>query len=103
MAHSPAVGALTAGSRGHRLIKLNDVDPRARLADVLANLPDNPNHRIGELTPWALSRSTRHDSRRHIADLNPSSHQLTRPRAHLGRVHCSKLPEGLDAEAAGLG
>jgi transposase len=33
--------------------KLNDVDPRARLADVLATLPDHPIHRIGEMMPWA--------------------------------------------------
>ena len=33
--------------------KLNDVDPRAWLADVLAKLPDHPAHRVGELMPWA--------------------------------------------------
>jgi transposase len=33
--------------------KLNDVDPRAWLADVLARLPDHPVHRVGELMPWA--------------------------------------------------
>ena len=33
--------------------KLNDVDPRAWLADVLAKLPDHPAHRIGEMMPWA--------------------------------------------------
>ena len=33
--------------------KLNDVDPRAWLADVLARLPDHPAHRVGELLPWA--------------------------------------------------
>jgi transposase len=33
--------------------KLNDVDPRAWLADVLARLPDHPAHRVGELMPWA--------------------------------------------------
>jgi transposase len=32
--------------------KLNDVDPRAWLADVLARLPDHPARRIGELLPW---------------------------------------------------
>jgi transposase len=32
--------------------KLNDVDPRAWLADVLARLPDHPAHRVGELLPW---------------------------------------------------
>ena len=33
--------------------KLNYVDPRAWLADVLAKLPDHPAHRIGEMMPWA--------------------------------------------------
>jgi transposase len=32
--------------------KLNDVDPRAWLADVLAKLPDHPAQRIDELMPW---------------------------------------------------
>jgi transposase len=32
--------------------KLNDVDPQAWLADVLARLPDHPAKRIGELLPW---------------------------------------------------
>lgn len=33
--------------------KLNDVDPRAWLADVLARLPDHPALRVGDLMPWA--------------------------------------------------
>ncbi len=33
--------------------KMNDVDPRAWLADVLARLPDHPAHRVSELMPWA--------------------------------------------------
>jgi transposase len=32
--------------------KLNDVDPQAWLADVLARLPDHPAKRISELLPW---------------------------------------------------
>ncbi len=32
--------------------KLNDVDPQAWLADVLARLPDHAIRRIGELLPW---------------------------------------------------
>jgi len=32
--------------------KLNDVDPRAWLADVLARLPDHPAKRIREFLPW---------------------------------------------------
>jgi transposase len=32
--------------------KLNDVDPQAWLADVLARLQDHPARRIDELLPW---------------------------------------------------
>ena len=32
--------------------KLNDVDPRAWLADVLARLPEHPAKRLAELLPW---------------------------------------------------
>jgi transposase len=32
--------------------KLNDIDPQAWLADVLARLPDHPARRIDELLPW---------------------------------------------------
>jgi transposase len=32
--------------------KLNDVDPLAWLADVLARLQDHPAKRIDELLPW---------------------------------------------------
>ena len=32
--------------------KLNDIDPRAWLADVLARLPDHQPGGIGELLPW---------------------------------------------------
>ena len=32
--------------------KLNDVDPRAWLADVLARIADHPVKRIDELLPW---------------------------------------------------
>jgi transposase len=32
--------------------KLNDLDPQAWLADVLARLPDHPARRISELLPW---------------------------------------------------
>ena len=32
--------------------KLNDADPRAWLADVLARLPDHPAKRLDELLPW---------------------------------------------------
>ena len=32
--------------------RLNDVDPRAWLADVLARLPDHPARRLDDLLPW---------------------------------------------------
>jgi transposase len=32
--------------------KLNDIDPQAWLADVLARLPDHPARRLAELLPW---------------------------------------------------
>jgi hypothetical protein len=38
--------------------KLNDTDPRAWLADVLARLPDHPAKRVGELLPWVGNRAT---------------------------------------------
>ncbi len=31
---------------------MNDIDPQAWLADVLARLPDYPAKRIHELLPW---------------------------------------------------
>ena len=36
--------------------KLNDVDPQAWLADVLARLPDHPAKRINDLLPWNWHR-----------------------------------------------
>jgi transposase len=35
-----------------QIAKLNDVDPQAWLADVLARLQDHPAKRIDELLPW---------------------------------------------------
>jgi transposase len=32
--------------------KMNDVDPQARLADVLARLPDHPANKVADLLPW---------------------------------------------------
>jgi hypothetical protein len=32
--------------------KMNDVDPRAWLADVLARIADHPAARLHELLPW---------------------------------------------------
>src|SRR5947209_14429075 len=39
--------------------KLNNVDPQAWLADVLARLPDHPAKRIHELLPWNWHPPTR--------------------------------------------
>ena len=36
--------------------KLNDVDPQAWLADVLARILDHPAKRIAELLPWNWKR-----------------------------------------------
>jgi len=38
--------------------KMNDVDPQAWLADVLARLAGHPAHRIDELLPWNWRRAT---------------------------------------------
>ncbi|MBB4201117.1 hypothetical protein GGD83_004955, partial [Rhodoblastus sphagnicola] len=32
--------------------KLNDIDPQAWLADLLARLPDHPAKQIDDLLPW---------------------------------------------------
>jgi|HubBroStandDraft_2_1064218.scaffolds.fasta_scaffold2010908_1 hypothetical protein len=32
---------------------MNDVDPQAWLADVLARLPDHPASKVTELLPWS--------------------------------------------------
>lgn len=32
--------------------KMNDIDPQAWLADVLARIADHPAHRLDELLPW---------------------------------------------------
>jgi len=51
-------GSDTGGHRAAALYtlietcKLNDVDPRAWLADVLERLPSHPAKRINELLPW---------------------------------------------------
>lgn len=46
----------------HTLIataKLNDVDPQAWLADMLARLPDHSARRIADLLPWQWCGSRR--------------------------------------------
>ena len=44
--------------------KLNDVDPRAWLADVLGRIADHPARRLDELLPWNWAR---HPERRNLA------------------------------------
>lgn len=38
--------------------KLNDIDPQAWLADILARLPGHPASRLDELMPWSWRRQT---------------------------------------------
>ena len=38
--------------------KLNDADPQAWLADVLARIADLPQTRLGELLPWNWSKTS---------------------------------------------
>ena len=40
-----------ATGTSHRL-QLNDIDPQAWLADVLARIADLPQNRLAELLPW---------------------------------------------------
>ena len=40
--------------------KLNDIDPQAWLADMLARLHDHPAKRIAELLPWNWKRQQSH-------------------------------------------
>ena len=41
--------------------KLNDVDPQAWLADVLARISGTPKSQLDELLPWNWQDSQRHD------------------------------------------
>lgn len=38
--------------------KMNDIDPQAWMADVLARLPDMPMSRVHELLPWHWKAAT---------------------------------------------
>jgi transposase len=40
--------------------KMNDVDPQAWLADLLARLPDYPAHKVAELLPWNWKANQQH-------------------------------------------
>lgn len=42
--------------------KLNDIDPQAWLADILAHLPDHPARRIDELLPWNWKHDSQHQA-----------------------------------------
>jgi transposase len=46
------INSPAAASRWQKTAKLNDVDPQAWLADVLARLQDHAARRIAELLPW---------------------------------------------------
>jgi transposase len=39
---------------------MNDVDPQAWLADVLARIADHPAHKLEELMPWRWAAERRH-------------------------------------------
>jgi hypothetical protein len=39
--------------------KMNNIDPQARLADVLARIAEHPVHRLEELLPWELAHVQR--------------------------------------------
>ncbi len=38
--------------------RLNDIDPKAWLADVLARLPDHPASKVADLLPWNWKTAT---------------------------------------------
>ena len=40
------------GAEAIHLIKLNDVDPQAWLADMLARIASHPAQRLDDLLPW---------------------------------------------------
>ena len=54
--------------------KMNDIDPQAWLADVLARIADHPAHRLDELLPWNWQPATAAVSR---GGLNTASAALT--------------------------
>ena len=44
--------AVRQGQKTPSTCKLNDVDPRAWIADIPARIADHPAKRVGELLPW---------------------------------------------------
>ena len=52
--------------------KLNDIDPQAWLADVLARIAEIPQHRPAELRPWRPACRTRHAGRQGRLMASPS-------------------------------
>ena len=56
------MGSLTGGKAAaiaYTLIetaKLNDIDPQAQLADMLARIPDYKINRVDDLLPWKTAR-----------------------------------------------
>ena len=64
-ATGPFCGSDSGGQRAavfYTLIetaKLNDVDPKAWLADVLARIADHPASRIADLLPWSWAEQRR--------------------------------------------
>ena len=47
--------------------KLNGVDPKAWLADVLARIADHPAHRLEDLLPWNWQAAHAHGATKKAA------------------------------------
>lgn len=47
---------------------MNDVDPQAWLADVLARLPGHPASRVAELLPWTWKTTQQPNAGMHVRD-----------------------------------
>ena len=66
--------------------KMNNVDPQAWLADVLARIAAHPVQRLDELLPWNWRAP---EERRSGSDLSPNFHPL------ISRVSVTFEPNGL--------
>jgi hypothetical protein len=78
--------------------KLNDVDPRAWLAGVLARIADHPASRPHELLPWNRRKPPADDA---TAAARPSTHPRPRPEwmpATAGPEE-TKIPRGSRSQA----